>query len=113
MRNNVIKFECSPAAFRRRLNDLQRVLNDRNERIDALLDQVHEESMQGCNSQNLYDDLLKEYIESVGIDNVRIEDLSYSTNLEFRTDSDGNLKIMTEEEIEAFIGEHSGDNEDE
>lgn len=71
--------------------------------------------MQGCNSQNLYDDLLKEYIESVGIDNVRIEDLSYSTNLEFRTDSDGNLKLMTEEEIKAFIDEHSTEegNEDE
>lgn len=77
--------------------------------IDALLDQVHEESMQGCNSQNLYDELLKEYIEAVGIDNVRIEDLGYSTDLEFRTDSDGNIKIMTESEIDNFIK----DNDDE
>ena len=106
---DVVKFATSSVALRRRLNDLQRVLSDRNDMIDALLDQVHEESMQGCNSQNLYDDLLKEYIEAVGIDNVRIEDLGYSTDLEFRTDSDGNIKIMTESEIDNFIK----DNDDE
>ena len=85
---NVVKFECSPAALRRRLNDLQRVLNDRNERIDSLLDQVHEESMQGCASQSMYDDLLKEYIELFGIDNVRLEDLSYCSDINYNNDDE-------------------------
>ena len=56
----VVKFANTPVAIRRRLNELQRVLNDRNVTIDSLLNQVHEESMAGAASQQLYDDLLAE-----------------------------------------------------
>lgn len=89
----VVKFANTPVAIRRRLNELQRVLNDRNVTIDSLLNQVHEESMAGAASQQLYDDLLAEYIKASGVDNISLGDLEYSSNLGVGIDSAGNITV--------------------
>ena len=89
----VVKFANSPVAIRRRLNELQRVLNDRNVAIDSLLNQVHEESIAGAASQQLYDDLLAEYIKQSGVDNISLGDLEYSSNLGVGIDSAGNITV--------------------
>ena len=94
----VVKFANSPVAIRRRLNELQRVLNERNVTIDSLLNQVHEESLHGAASQTLYDDLLREYIESNGIDNISLGDLEYSSDLGVRIDTEGNIKVTDGED---------------
>ena len=93
----VVKFANSSVAIRRRLNELQRVLNGRNESIDELLNQVHEESLQGAATQNLYDDLLKQYIEMQGVDSISLGDLEYSSNLGIKFDSSGNITVGEEE----------------
>lgn len=89
----VVKFANTPVAIRRRLNELQRVLNDRNVAIDSLLNQVHEESIAGATSQQLYDDLLAEYIKASGVDNISLGDLEYSSNLGVGIDSAGNITV--------------------
>lgn len=89
----VVKFANTPVAIRRRLNELQRVLNDRNVTIDSLLNQVHEESIAGAASQQLYDDLLAEYIKQSGVDNISLGDLEYSSNLGVGIDSAGNITV--------------------
>ena len=94
---NVVKFENSPVAIRRRLNELQRVLNSRNVYIDSLLEDIHEASIQGAATQTLYDDLLKEYIAKHGIDNVTLGDLEYSSNLAI--DSNGEICFGTNDEF--------------
>ena len=94
----VVKFASSPVAVRRRLNELQRVLNTRNETIDSLLNKVHEESLHGAAAQTLYDDLLREYIEVNGIDNVSLGDLEYSSDLELKISSDGKITVGEEED---------------
>ena len=94
----VVKFASSPVAIRRRLNELQRVLNTRNETIDSLLNKVHEESLHGAAAQTLYDDLLREYIEVNGIDNISLGDLEYSSDLGVRIDTEGNIKVTDGED---------------
>ena len=94
----VVKFANSPVAVRRRLNELQRVLNQRNETIDSLLNKVHEESLHGAAAQTLYDDLLREYIEVNGIDNISLGDLEYSSDLGVRIDTEGNIKVTDGED---------------
>ena len=94
----VVKFANSPVAVRRRLNELQRVLNTRNESIDSLLNKVHEESLHGAAAQTLYDDLLREYIEVNGIDNISLGDLEYSSDLGVRIDTEGNIKVTDGED---------------
>tara|TARA_B100001245_G_C22534016_1_gene268300 strand:- start:85 stop:381 length:297 start_codon:yes stop_codon:yes gene_type:complete len=94
----VVKFATSPVAVRRRLNELQRVLNTRNETIDSLLNKVHEESLHGAAAQTLYDDLLREYIEVNGIDNISLGDLEYSSDLGVRIDTEGNIKVTDGED---------------
>ena len=94
----VVKFANSPVAIRRRLNELQRVLNERNVTIDSLLNQVHEESLHGAAAQTLYDDLLREYIEVNGIDNISLGDLEYSSDLGVRIDTEGNIKVTDGED---------------
>ena len=94
----VVKFATSPVAVRRRLNELQRVLNTRNESIDSLLNKVHEESLHGAAAQTLYDDLLREYIEVNGIDNISLGDLEYSSDLGVRIDTEGNIKVTDGED---------------
>ncbi len=94
----VVKFANSPVAVRRRLNELQRVLNTRNETIDSLLNKVHEESLHGAAAQTLYDDLLREYIEVNGIDNISLGDLEYSSDLGVRIDTEGNIKVTDGED---------------
>jgi len=94
----VVKFANSPVAVRRRLNELQRVLNTRNDTIDSLLNKVHEESLHGAATQTLYDDLLREYIEVNGIDNVSLGDLEYSSDLELKISSDGKITVGEEED---------------
>jgi hypothetical protein len=94
----VVKFANSPVAVRRRLNELQRVLNTRNDTIDSLLNKVHEESLHGAAAQTLYDDLLREYIEVNGIDNVSLGDLEYSSDLELKISSDGKITVGEEED---------------
>ncbi len=89
----VISLTKTPVAIRRRLNELQRVLNDRNVAIDSLLNQVHEESIAGAASQQLYDDLLAEYIKQSGVDNISLGDLEYSSNLGVGIDSAGNITV--------------------
>jgi len=93
----VISLVKTPVAIRRRLNELQRVLSGRNEAIDELLNQVHEESLQGAATQNLYDDLLKQYIEMQGVDSISLGDLEYSSNLGIKFDSSGNITVGEEE----------------
>ena len=94
----VVKFASSPVAIRRRLNELQRVLNTRNESIDSLLNKVHEESLHGAAAQTLYDDLLREYIEVNGIDNISLGDLEYSSDLGLKISSDGQITLGEEED---------------
>ena len=94
----VVKFANSPVAIRRRLNELQRVLTERNVAIDSLLNQVHEESLHGAAAQTLYDDLLREYIEVNGIDNISLGDLEYSSDLGVRIDTEGNIKVTDGED---------------
>jgi len=94
----VVKFANSPVAVRRRLNELQRVLNTRNETIDSLLNKVHEESLHGAAAQTLYDDLLREYIEVNGIDNISLGDLEYSSDLGLKISSDGIVTVGEEED---------------
>ena len=94
----VVKFATSSVAIRRRLNELQRVLNQRNESIDSLLNKVHEESLHGAAAQTLYDDLLREYIEVNGIDNISLGDLEYSSDLGVRIDTEGNIKVTDGED---------------
>ena len=89
----VISLTKTPVAIRRRLNELQRVLNDRNVAIESLLNQVHEESMAGAATQDLYDKLLAEYIDNAGVDNVSLGDLEYSSNLGVGIDSAGNITV--------------------
>jgi len=94
----VVKFATSPVAVRRRLNELQRVLNTRNDTIDSLLNKVHEESLHGAAAQTLYDDLLREYIEVNGIDNISLGDLEYSSDLGLKISSDGIVTVGEEED---------------
>ena len=94
----VVKFANSPVAIRRRLNELQRVLHDRNVAIDSLLNQVHEESLHGAAAQTLYDDLLRDYIELHGIENISLGDLEYSSNLEVHIDKNGEIKVNEDDE---------------
>jgi hypothetical protein len=94
----VVKFANSPVAIRRRLNELQRVLDERNVAIDELLNQVHEQSLHGASAQTLYDDLLLEYIDMNGADNVSLGDLEYSSNLELKISSDGKITVGEEED---------------
>ena len=94
----VVKFANSPVAVRRRLNELQRVLNTRNDTIDSLLNKVHEESLHGAATQTLYDDLLREYIEVNGIANVSLGELEYSSDLELKISSDGKITVGEEED---------------
>ena len=89
----VVKFASSPVAIRRRLNELQRVLNTRNESIDSLLNKVHEESLHGAAAQTLYDDLIRDYIEKFGIDNISLGDLEYSSDLGLKISSDGQITV--------------------
>jgi len=89
----VISLVKTPVAIRRRLNELQRVLNTRNVTIDELLNQVHEQSLQGAATQNLYDELLAEYIELQGVDSISLGDLEYSSNLGISFDSNGNVTV--------------------
>ena len=90
----VVKFANTPVAIRRRLNELQRVLNERNTSIDSLLNQVHEESLAGAHTQTMYDDLLAEYIKQAGVDNISLGDLEYSSNLGVGIDSSGNITVL-------------------
>ena len=94
----VVKFASSPVAIRRRLNELQRVLNERNESIDSLLNKVHEESLHGAAAQTLYDDLIRDYIEKYGIDNISLGDLEYSSDLGLKISSDGIVTVGEEED---------------
>ena len=94
----VVKFASSPVAIRRRLNELQRVLNERNESIDSLLNKVHEESLHGAAAQTLYDDLIRDYIEKYGIDNISLGDLEYSSDLGLKISSDGIVTVGDEED---------------
>ena len=94
----VVKFANTPVAIRRRLNELQRVLNERNIAIDSLLTQVHDESVAGATTQELYDKLLAEYIDTAGVDNISLGDLEYSSNLGVGIDSAGNITIRNEED---------------
>ena len=94
----VVKFANSPVAVRRRLNELQRVLNTRNETIDSSLNKVHEESLHGAAAQTLYDDLLREYIEVNGIDNISLGDLEYRSDLGLRISSDGKITVGEDED---------------
>ena len=94
----VVKFASSPVAIRRRLNELQRVLNQRNESIDSLLNKVHEESLHGAAAQTLYDDLIRDYIEKYGIDNISLGDLEYSSDLGLKISSDGIVTVGDEED---------------
>ena len=94
----VVKFANSPVAVRRRLNELQRVLNTRNESIDSLLNKVHEESLHGAAAQTLYDYLIRDYIEKYGIDNISLGDLEYSSDLGLRISSDGKITVGEEED---------------
>ena len=94
----VVKFASSPVAIRRRMNELQRVLNERNESIDSLLNKVHEESLHGAAAQTLYDDLLREYIEVNGIDNISLGDLEYSSDLGLKISSDGRVTVGEDED---------------
>ena len=74
------------------------MLNTRNETIDSLLNKVHEESLHGAAAQTLYDDLLREYIEVNGIDNISLGDLEYSSDLGVRIDTEGNIKVTDGED---------------
>ena len=94
----VVKFASSPVAIRRRLNELQRVLNERNESIDSLLNKVHEESLHGAAAQTLYDDLIRDYIQKYGIDNISLGDLEYSSDLGLKISSDGQITVGEEED---------------
>ena len=94
----VVKFASSPVAIRRRMNELQRVLNERNESIDSLLNKVHEESLHGAAAQTLYDDLIRDYIEKYGIDNISLGDLEYSSDLGLKISSDGIVTVGEEED---------------
>ena len=94
----VVKFANTPVAIRRRLNELQRVLNERNISIDSLLCQVLDESVAGAATQELYDKLLAEYIDTAGVDNISLGDLEYSSNLGVGIDSAGNITIRNEED---------------
>ena len=96
----VISLTKTPVAIRRRLNELQRVLNDRNVAIESLLNQVHEESMAGAATQDLYDKLLAEYIDNAGVDNVSLGDLEYSSNLGVGIDSAGNITVKKGEDFD-------------
>ena len=90
----VVHLISSPVAIRRRLNELQRVLTSRNDKIDSLLNKVHEESLHGAAAQTLYDDLLKGYISSHGIDQVTLGDLEYSSDLEVKVDKNGEITLI-------------------
>ena len=94
----VVKFASSPVAIRRRMNELQRVLNERNESIDSLLNKVHEESLHGAAAQTLYDDLIRDYIEKYGIDNISLGDLEYSSDLGLKISSDGIVTVGEDED---------------
>ena len=94
----VVKFANTPVAIRRRLNELQRVLNERNIAIDSLLTQVHDESVAGAATHELYDKLLAEYIDTAGVDNISLGDLEYSSNLGVGIDSAGNITIRNGED---------------
>ena len=94
----VVKFASSSVAIRRRMNELQRVLNERNESIDSLLNKVHEESLHGAAAQTLYDDLIRDYIEKYGIDNISLGDLEYSSDLGLKISSDGIVTVGEDED---------------
>ena len=96
----VVHLISSPVAIRRRLNELQRVLTQRNETIDSLLNKVHEESLHGAAAQTLYDDLLKEYIGQAGINQVTLGDLEFSSDLEVKVDKNGEITLVDDDEKE-------------
>ena len=96
----VVSLVKTPVAIRRRLNELQRVLEERNATIDSLLNQVHEESLHGAAVQTNYNDLLVEYIETAGIDNVSLGDLEYSSNLALKIGKNGKIEVGDDNEDE-------------
>ena len=54
--------------------------------------------MAGAATQELYDKLLAEYIDTAGVDNISLGDLEYSSNLGVGIDSAGNITIRNEED---------------
>ena len=82
MTAKVIQFHNNPVAVRRRLNELQRVLDVRAQTVEELLIEIHEETTQGSVVQEQYNELLQEYIRLVGVDKVQIKDLEFASDVE-------------------------------
>jgi len=89
----IVEFPVKKVALRKDLEKLKQDLREGYEEAETLYATLHELEEQIATLENLYNEKILELSETVGADNITLDDLEYATNIAVTLSPEGDMQI--------------------
>lgn len=89
----IVEFPYKKVTIRKDLEKLKESLRESYEQAETLYAMIHELESNIATLEKSYNEKILELSESVGAENVTLDDLEYATNISVSLDSEGRMQI--------------------